>query len=64
MVAYRLVCTKTHCITGEKSVSRSELFRTEKEAEAKKIEQEEARGSGQYDWEYSIESVPTLPHPR
>jgi len=58
-VAYWVVCTTEHIQSGKKSVMRLGPYRTRREAEMKKLEEEEARGRPGYEYIYSIDAAPT-----
>jgi hypothetical protein len=58
VVLYRLVCTAEHIQTQEKVDSLIGRYTTLEEAEMKKLEQEEAVGSPDYEYSYRIDLEP------
>jgi len=53
---YCVVCTKTSIQTGEKQTSRRGAYRSFKEADSYRREQEEALGDAGYEYEYNVRS--------
>jgi hypothetical protein len=61
VVGFWLVRTAEHIQTGEKVVHRFGPYRTNEEAEMKKLEDDEAVGKPGYEYTYRIETAPTIP---